>query len=490
MLNKACADCKGSKEAAMWPQSMLGLYRELRQASRGGPTVIETLQRRRLIEMVNYAREHSRFYADLYQDLPAFDGDLSSLPIVSKRLLMSRFNDWVTDPEITREKIDAFIADPELAGHKFLGKYMVFTTSGSSGYPAILVQPPEAMAVFNALAIARSAGPMLRPDVLWKMLKGGFKAAAIFVTGGHFGGNVMMHRRIMDRPVRRKIQKGFSAFTPLPELVAQLNEFKPVMLGGYASILTLLAEEKLRGRLTIDPALVSQAGETLMPWMREKIEAAFNCPITNSYSASEAIALTSECKLGHLHLNSDWYILEPVDRNGQVVSASTRSHSALVTNLANTLQPIIRYELGDCVTIMPERCACGSPFPVIDVEGRTDEILSFAGARQGDLVQILPLGLATVIEETPQLNRFQVIQTSPTGLKIRVEITEGADPDGVWQGVCERVQRYFTQQNTAPVTIMRDALEPAPDPRSGKFRHVFKAANIQAQPEFIESLVA
>ncbi len=473
----------------MQPHSMLGLYRELRQASHGGTIVIENLQRRRLIEMVNHARQHSRFYADLYQGLPAFDGDLSSLPTVSKRMLMPRFDDWVTDPEVTRDRVDAFIADPELAGHKFLDKHMVFTTSGSSGYPAILVQPPEALAVFNALAIARSAGPMLRPDVLWKMLKGGFKAAAIFVTGGHFGGNVMMRRRIMDRPIRAKIQKGFSVFTPLPELVAQLNAFKPVLLGGYASILTLLAEEKLGGRLMIDPALVSQAGETLMPWMREKIEAAFNCPITNSYSASEAIALTSECNLGHLHLNADWYILEPVDCNGHTVSAGTRSHSALVTNLANTLQPIIRYELGDSVTLLPERCACGSPFPVVEVEGRTDEILSFAGANRGDWVQILPLGLATVIEETPHLNRFQAIQTSPTELKIRVETAEGADPEVVWQGVQERVQRYFTQQNTAPVTILRDAQEPAPDPRSGKFRHVIKAMNNQAQPEF-ESLAA
>ena len=200
-MDRAWADYEDSKEASMQPQSILGLYREIRQASHGGTTVIDALQRRRLIEIVNYARQHSPYYAGLYQSLSAFDGDLSSLPIVNKRLLMSCFNDWVTDPEVTRERIDAFIADPALAGHKFLGKYMVFTTSGSSGYPAILVQPPQAMAVFNALAIARSAGPMLRPDVLWKMLKGGFKAAAIFVTGGHFGGNVMMRRRIMDRPI-------------------------------------------------------------------------------------------------------------------------------------------------------------------------------------------------------------------------------------------------------------------------------------------------
>jgi phenylacetate-coenzyme A ligase PaaK-like adenylate-forming protein len=79
------------------------------------------------------------------------------------------------------------------------------------------------------------------------------------------------------------------------------------------------------------------------------------------------------------------------------VAAGTQSHSVLVTNLANTLQPIIRYELGDRVTIRPDRCTCGSPLPAIEVEGRTDDVITFPGS-EGDPVQILPLALTTVIE--------------------------------------------------------------------------------------------
>ena len=48
-----------------------------------------------------------------------------------------------------------------------------------------------------------------------------------------------------------------------------------------------------------------------------------------------------------------------------------------MTNLANYVQPVIRYQLGDSVVISDRRCACGTPLATISVEGRTDEVLRF-----------------------------------------------------------------------------------------------------------------
>ncbi len=459
----------------MATQSMVSLMWDLGQAIRDGRSGIEARQRQRLARMVGYARSHSRLYQELYRTLPDFNGDLSMLPTVTKRQLMARFDDWVTDSVITRTALDAFIADPALIGHKFNNRYLVFTTSGSTGHPAIILQPPEALAVFTGLSIARSAWPIWRLSIVSKLIKGGFKAAALVVTTGHFGGIAMMRNRILARPMRARIQKAFSTLEPLPELVAQLNAFRPVILGGYASALALLAEEKIHGRLTIEPALISQAGETLLPRIQDRIERAFNCPVTNSYSASEAIALTSQCKLGRLHLNADWYILEPIDRDGQPVPAGVQSHSVLLTNLANTTQPIIRYDLGDRITIRPEPCPCGSPLPVIHVDGRTDDILEFAAASGLGTVPIMPLSLATVIEATPGVYRFQAIRTSSTALTLRIEPEAGGDAERLWPTVQETVQRYLAAQGAAPAEITRDLALPAADPRSGKFRQVTNA---------------
>ena len=47
----------------------------------------------------------------------------------------------------------------------------------------------------------------------------------------------------------------------------------------------------------------------------------------------------------------------------------------LVTNLANYAQPIIRYEIGDMITMATEPCGCGSNLPLIDhVEGRDSDV--------------------------------------------------------------------------------------------------------------------
>ena len=64
-----------------------------------------------------------------------------------------------------------------------------------------------------------------------------------------------------------------------------------------------------------------------------------------------------------------------VDAEGQPVEKGAPSHAALITNLANTIQPIIRYELGDSITLLAEDCPCGNPLPAIRIEGRREEIL-------------------------------------------------------------------------------------------------------------------
>ena len=66
---------------------------------------------------------------------------------------------------------------------------------------------------------------------------------------------------------------------------------------------------------------------------------AFDCPVTNSYGASEFLSLACECEHGHLHLNSDWAILEPVDAQGRAVPPGETGATTLLTNLANHVQP-------------------------------------------------------------------------------------------------------------------------------------------------------
>ena len=54
-----------------------------------------------------------------------------------------------------------------------------------------------------------------------------------------------------------------NAAAPPAQTVARLNELQPQVLVGYASMLGMLAEEQLAGRLQITPQAVNSASEPL-----------------------------------------------------------------------------------------------------------------------------------------------------------------------------------------------------------------------------------
>jgi phenylacetate-CoA ligase len=171
-------------------------------------------------------------------------------------------------------------------------------------------------------------------------------------------------------------------------------------------------------------------------------------------------------------VNSDWYILEPVDENDQKVAPGQLSSAVLVTNLANRVQPMLRYKMGDRVTISPDICSCGSPFPVIDVIGRTDEILSLP-TPQGGMVQILPLAMATVAEETPGVYSCQIIQKEPLLLRVLLAVKETGEEQSVWEALRARLVANLAAQGIPNVTIEKAPELPQLHPKSGKFRQVW-----------------
>lgn len=433
-------------------------------------SVIAARQQARLADLIRFARTYSPLYRELYSQLPPTVRNVRQLPIVTKPDLMAHFDDWVTDRAVIRAGVENFVADKKLIGHLYLGRYVVWTTSGTSGHPGIFVHDSNAMAVYDAIAAVRGYG-WATPEHLWTMWSNG-RWAILSAMGGHFALADIVERIRKSYPwVSQRIQP-FSVLRPLPELVQALNNFQPTVLLGYPTVMRLLAQEQKAGRLKIKPLLVSTAGEWLAPTTRAQIKAAFNCLVRDNYGASEFPFIAFECGHGWLHVNTDWVILEPVDEAHQPVPPGRFSHTVLVTDLANRVQPIIRYDLGDSVTIRPDACSCGSPLPAIRVEGRQDEIL-FMQTSGGETVPLLPLALATVVEETPGVQRFQVVQTAPAVLSIRFEAVPQVERTHVWENVADRLRAYLTSQGLPSVSLEYASELPTCEPVSGKFRQVW-----------------
>jgi len=338
---------------------------------------------------------------------------LADLPIASKAALMARFDEWVTDPEITLQALRRHTADPALIGEPFLGRYIVWESSGSSGQPGLFVQDENAMAVYDALEALRR--PVLQPFA--RMLDPwGWTERLAFVgaTGGHFASTVTIERlRRMNASAASRLT-AVSFLQPMASLVSQLDALDPTVIATYPSLAVLLAHERAAGRLHAAPREIWTGGEMLSAEAAAHVEQAFGCPVVNSYGASEFLALASSCPHGELHLNTDWVILESIDAHGRAAAPGAAGATTLLTNLANHVQPIIRYDLGDRVKLVP-RCDCGSHLPVVQVQGRCDDTLHFAGAGRRH-VDIVPLAITTVLEDDAGLFDFQLRQDGPRDL--------------------------------------------------------------------------
>jgi phenylacetate-coenzyme A ligase PaaK-like adenylate-forming protein len=426
----------------------------------------------RLAELVKFARTRSPFYSKLYEQVSADVDHIHDLPPVTKPQLMANFDGWATDPAVTRTGVDAFLADQTLVGHLYLERYTVWRTSGVTGEQGIFLHDSDAHTVYSSLQLVRGILAWAKRGYLQAIQRQGSREAVITATGGHFAITSLMESRRRLHQDDSDCRRIFPVFAPLPELVRELNHFQPTTMFSYPSALMMLAYEQVARRLNIEPAVIGVGGETLTPQMRDQITAAFSCPLLNTYAACEFPAIAFECAYGWLHVNADWVILEPVDRTYQPVPLGQPSHTVLLTNLVNRIQPIIRYDLGDSIIVRPDTCPCGSSLPAIQVEGRHEEILRFV-APNGEVIQVMPRPLRTPVKMTPGVRRHQLIQTAPTTLSVRLAIEPTADERGVWEAVIQYLQNYLSAQGLPNIEILRTPELPKRDPVSGKYRRVW-----------------
>ena len=262
---------------------------------------LAALRARRLAALLRAAVRDSPLYRRVLRgkDLDALP--LEDLPIMSKAELMQNFDDWVADPEIRLSALRRFTAERSLIAEPFLGRYMVWESSGSSSAePGVFVQDVAAMAVYDALEAIRR--PLLSP--LRRLLDPcylGERIVFVGATSGHFASTVSVERlRRLNPPLAPRLQS-VSFLQPLGSLMAELKALQPTIVATYPSAAVLLAEERDAGRLQIAPKEIWTGGETLTPAMRGVVEQAFDCPVANSYGASEFLSLASQCRCCALH---------------------------------------------------------------------------------------------------------------------------------------------------------------------------------------------
>ncbi len=400
---------------------------------------------------------------------------LEQLEPVEKAELMQHFDDWSTDRQIRRASVDAFLSEPAHLGDAYLGRYLVWTSSGTTGEPGIFVQDEQSLAVFDALDALRLHGSPTAA-LPWASWAGAPRYAFAGATGGHFAGVASIARlqRIAAAapllPWLAPQLQTFSVQQPLARLGAELQAFGPTVLITYPSCADALAQAQAEGSMRLALSEVWVGGEQLSAEQRTRIRNAFGCRVHNNYGSSEFYAMAWECAEGCLHLNHDWLILEPVDRQLRPVGPGEVSHSVLLTNLANRTQPLLRYRLSDSLRFLPGGCACGSRFPAIEVQGRADHTLVLRDAQHRE-VKLLPLALATAIEEGAGVTRFQLLCTAPDRLELRFEPGQ-SDPDAAFGRARAALSAFLATHGLPGVRVLQGHAPPLRSGLSGKLHRV------------------
>lgn len=242
-----------------------------------------------------------------------------------------------------------------------------------------------------------------------------------------------------------------------------IRRYRPSVIYGYPSMIAEFCEH-VKERDSVFKCLkaIVPTAEMLLPQYRQKIQRTLGAPVFNNYGCNDGGIISLECELHQgLHYNDLESIIEvpSPDHSGVDLCA--------ITNLWNRSMPFVRYQNGDLIALGAGECPCGRVYPLIQsVEGRTGDILRFRnGATLG------PPGLTLIFKGFP-IDAWQVVQTGPSALEIRVKAKEklAAEEEAY-------IERIIRQHLDMDVTVDVHYPKELATTARGKLRPVFAATS-------------
>jgi phenylacetate-coenzyme A ligase PaaK-like adenylate-forming protein len=421
----------------------------LKSGAAKSPDEIQRLGKVRLKNLVAHAQTSSPFWRDKLAGVDKGSFELADLPTSNKTELMDNFDEALTVDDLHRDEAERFLEDESNIGKFFNDKYALSRTSGTQGRPLVVVQAKDNIELLFALQVSRGNEHAISlSDAVKHFVWPARLAAVIFKPGFYASATAFQY---MPAGAKHYVETKVLCASD-DDMIEQLAEFHPTHLTGYASMLHDIARHIEAGQLSL-PGLeqVVNISERLMPQAREHYKQVFHAPVLDNYSMGECLFLANGCPTsGGMHINADWALLEVVDENNEPVPTGQKGAKVLVTNLANYVQPIIRYEIGDIVTMATEPCGCGSKMPLIDhIDGRDSEVL-YVHTGKG-LRPIQPMILEIAMIHMLHLRDYQLIQEENTHIRALIEPLPGTsfDRDRADRIMRDQLHTYGLDQNLA-----------------------------------------
>ena len=353
---------------------------------------IRELQEQNLREFLSYARLHTAFYRNLFEECSVnpnakdIFAEIRKLPPVSKKTI--------------RDNLPNLISD-EYSGRKDL---ITKATGGSTGIPLTLYGDKEDYRQ-NNLTIARQRrwiGWLGAPRVV--SLFGGFRDLPSRTSR-------LMKRFLIDDTIINIMD---SQSTDYGEILRKLRRRPPDVLIGYFSILCQVAKAaEAEGNPLRGIPIAVACAEPLDERRRTYAEQWLGTKVYFQYGCRELGTFAHECtfQTGY-HYAQDQFYCETLDDQRQPADYGHLT----ITYMGNRVVPLIRYQIGDGAALDESPCTCGLPWHrLIVIDGRLSSMVVLP-----DGSQVTSMVFPHLLKDYPWISEFQVEQLAPNHIRIRI----------------------------------------------------------------------
>lgn len=400
---------------------------------------LEKIQKERFVHLLNSTVKKSSFYKELYKniDLPTSVLEINKLPIVSKEQL--------------RQNIDQVVTiESKNAVH--------LKTGGTTGKSLeVLFTPDNNQERFAMLDDFRGRfGYQLGKKTAW------FSGKNLLTEKD------LKKNRFWKTDIKHQVRY-YSTFhikdSYLKHYVEDIIRFQPEYLVGFPSSIMEIAKYGLKNNYDFPAGVVKAifpTAETITDEMREVIEPFFKAKMYNQYASSEGAPFIFECDKGNLHLELQSGVFEVLDENDKPAD----SGRLIVTSFTTEGTPLIRYDIGDSISLenAEKTCTCGNQNPLVkEILGRIDDFVYSPENGKINLGNV-----SNTLKDTKGIVRFQAIQNELN----RIEVLVVVDNDIFNEKIEAKFIENWRDRIGNKMELVVTKVDEIPTEKSGKYRIV------------------
>ncbi|MGP5703010.1 phenylacetate--CoA ligase family protein [Glutamicibacter arilaitensis] len=359
---------------------------------------LKSLQRRNCSAIALYAFQNTNFYEDYYRSHGFSASDIADpesfpeLPVITKNQLREHNKNFISRS-----------ASPK--------RWLPSRTGGSTGEPLELLHDKDAPTAAFWWTAYRWAGALPSSDVG-------------FIQRERRERSQRWAEMVQWWPTRRVfLDSRMMTAHSISQFVTTFRQNPNFIIIGYVGAVLELADHLQRtGEQLPGLQSVSVTAAPLDAASRAQLERVFNVPVLNQYRSAEIPWIAAQCRQGsNLHILASHRYVE-INQPGSGSKPAARSGNLLITDFANKVFPLVKYDIGDTSSFAEGTCLCGSSLPMLrPVDGRVTDTLRLPGGRA------ITGGLTGLFNKYPHaVRQFQIFQGEDRSLTLRCIATNAA----------------------------------------------------------------